>query len=60
MSDARDTGKPFGMLYFGAIAALIGAVLMFTSATAIGSVLVISGTLVACTGMVLRGLYQQG
>lgn len=57
MSDtARDQGKPFGTVYFGAILAVIGLVLTVASPVSIGPVLAIVGAMLVCTGLVLRAM----
>lgn len=58
--DVQGSSKPFGTVYFGAIVAVLGLVLTVASPVSIGPVLAIVGTLLACTGLVLRAIHQQG
>jgi len=58
MSEEKDTGAPFGTVYFGAILAIGGGALTVTTGSPIGPVAAICGVMFVCTGMVLRGLYR--
>ena len=57
-TDKPDTGPPFGTIYFGGIVAAFGLLLTVTTTDALGPVLAIAGTMLACTGLVLRGMYR--
>lgn len=50
--------EPFGTVYFGATLAVIGLALTIATTGAIGPVLAIVGTVLACTGLVLRALHR--
>jgi hypothetical protein len=58
LATETDTGPPFGLVYLGTLIAVIGLVLTLALPGALGPVAAISGVLLVCTGLVLRGLYR--
>lgn len=59
MSDQqRDRSAPFGTVYFGAFAAVIGLALTAAVGGTLGPTLAIGGTVLVGTGLVLRALHR--
>ena len=54
------TKAPFGAVYFGAFLVTIGVIVTIALPGFFGAVILLSGVMVACTGMIVRAISRIG